>query len=101
MKTEIKPQSGDLRVWWIPQIPMKPFIVKVGSIKEAKLILNTLADYNLFQLHNHIKPDYANAGGLEVYETDFDGSGKADWFEWENDYSENINDVDDTGRSLN
>ena len=52
--------KGDLRVWWIPQIPMKAFHVPVKSISEAKLILNTLADYDLFQWRNKVKPDYSN-----------------------------------------
>jgi hypothetical protein len=38
-----------LRVWWIPQIPGEPFYVSVNSLEEAKLILNTLAEYDLFQ----------------------------------------------------
>ena len=67
-------KKGDLRVWWIPQLPMKPFHVPVKSIREAKLILDTLADYDLFQFENHVKPDYSNAGGLE----EFDGT---EWLE--------------------
>jgi hypothetical protein len=76
------PQPGDFRVWWIPQVPMHPFHVPVKSIDEAKLVLQTLAEYDLFQLANNIKPDYANAGGLEMYETNFDGAGHDDWCEW-------------------
>jgi len=58
----------ELRVWWIPQVPMKPFHVEVATTDEAKLILNTLAQYDLFQWRNHVKPDFSNAGGLEVFE---------------------------------
>ena len=71
----LKPKEGDLRVWWIPQVPMKPFHVPVQSISEAKLILVTLAEYDLFQFHNRVKPDYSNAGGLEIFEG-------GDWTEW-------------------
>jgi len=69
------PESA-LRVWWIPQVGMDTqFHISVTSIEEAKLILRTLADYDLFQFENRVKPDYCNTGGLEVFE---DG----EWCEW-------------------
>lgn len=81
-----KPAKGDLRVWWIPQVPMKAFRVEVKTIDEAKLLLNALAQYDLFQLENNIKPDYANAGGLEMFE---DG----EWIEWSNEEGDQIDEV--------
>lgn len=72
-----------LRVWHIPQVPMKPFYVNVKSLREAKLILDTLADYDKFQFENNVKPDYSNAAGLEVYEND-------EWCEWEDAEGRNI-----------
>ena len=57
-----KPKAGDLRVWWIPQVPMKAFHVPVADLAEAKLVIDTLAKYDLFQLENKIKPDFCNAG---------------------------------------
>jgi hypothetical protein len=87
-----KPKQGDLRVWWIPQVPMKPFYVPVENVHEAKLLLNTLAQYDLFQYHNHIKPDYSNVGGLEMFD-DIDGEGKLSWGEW---FDEDGYDIDDT-----
>ncbi len=80
MKTET---IGDLRVWHIPQIPGKPFHATVISIEQAKLVLSVLANYDIFQFKNRIKPDYANAGGLEVFE---DG----DWCEWEDEEGNSI-----------
>ena len=67
--------EGDLRVWWIPQIPMKAFYRAVKNEAEAQLLLETLADYDLFQYENKVKPDYANAGGLQMFE---DG----EWSDW-------------------
>jgi hypothetical protein len=58
------PKKGDLKVWWIPQVPGKPFEVLVKSVEEGKLLTRVLADYDLFQLAQHIKPDYSNAGGI-------------------------------------
>jgi hypothetical protein len=69
------PKEGDLQVWWIPQIPMKAFEVSVTSVNEGANILHVLADYDLFQLKNNIKPDFSNAGGLNVFE---DG----EWSTW-------------------
>jgi len=84
MKKEIKEKK--LRVWWIPQIPLNnSFYIEVATPQEAKKVLDILADYDLFQLKNNIKPDYSNAGGLEVFE---DG----EWSEW---YSENDEDIDE------
>ena len=89
-KTANKPKREDLRVWWIPQVPGKPFHVSVSTVKEAKLVLNTLADYDLFQFKNKIKGDYANAGGLSIFE---DG----EWIDWTNEDGDSIDDVDDNG----
>ena len=77
--------KNKLRVWWKPQIPMnKSFYVDVKTPEEAKKILDTLAEYDLFQLAENIKPDFSNAGGLEEYDNG--------WNEW---YSEEGEDIDE------
>lgn len=76
-----------LRIWWIPQVPMEPFRVEVESPEEAKKLLNILADYDIFQFENNVKPDYCNAGGLEVFE---DG----EWTDWYSEDGEDINDIE-------
>ena len=77
-KTEKEPiaKEGDLKVYHIPQVPMKGFEVLVKTVSEGKLILDTLAKYDIFQFENNIKPDYCNAGGLMVFE---DG----EWLDWD------------------
>lgn len=75
------PKIGDLRVWHVPQIPGNEFHVPVTSPEEAKKILDILANYDLFQFQNNIKPDYCNMAGLEVYEAD-SGEGEPGWCEW-------------------
>jgi hypothetical protein len=65
---------------------MTPFYVPVKSTDEAKLILETLANYDIFQFENNVKPDYSNTGGLEVL---VDG----EWEEWENEDGEGIDDI--------
>jgi hypothetical protein len=87
-KKKTKPAEGTLRVWWIPQVPMKSFHVPVKNVKQAMLILDTLARYDQFQLDNNIKPDYSNTGGLQ----EFTGG---DWTEWDNDDGDDIDAVMD------
>jgi len=70
------PKEGDLKVWWIPQVPGKSFEVPVSSPEEAILIMDTLANYDLFQFKNNIKPDYCNMGGLNVFDEE------GEWTTW-------------------
>jgi hypothetical protein len=83
-----KHNNGDLRVWWIPQIPMDAFHVPVPDLKTASLILDTLARYDLFQYENNVKPDYSNVGGLQVFE---DG----EWIDWWSDDGDDFDTVRD------
>ena len=80
-----QPKEGDLCVWHIPQVPMKAFRVSVSTPEEGKRMIDALAEYDLFQYKNNIKPDYSNASGLNVFE---DG----EWVTW---YSEDGYDIDD------
>lgn len=82
-----------LKVWWIPQVPGASFEVPVVSVDEAKKILMVLAGYDLFQLANHIKGDFCNAGGLNVYDENADGDGNPGWVDWEDDEGRNIDDL--------
>lgn len=79
-KKQYKP--SDLQVWWIPQVPGKAFNVDVSSVEDAVKLMSVLADYDLFQFKNKIKPDYCNAGGLNIYESDSDGEGNPGWTSW-------------------
>lgn len=69
-----------LRVWHIPQVPMKAFYVEVKSPKEAIEVMDILADYDIFQFRNNIKPDYTNASGLQVF-----NEKNNEWEEWYDD----------------
>jgi hypothetical protein len=73
-----------LQVWWIPQVPGKPFYVSVNSVQEAAKIIRILADYDAFQFDHNIRPDYASVGGLLQWDEDSDGEGKgnAGWVSW-------------------
>lgn len=69
-------------------MPMKAFTVEVRTIREAKLLLWSLANYDIFQYENNIKPDFCNAGGLSYFDTE-----ENDWLDWED---EDGNDIDST-----
>ncbi len=84
-----EPKTGDLKVWWIPQVPMQAFDTMVKNLDEAKLLLRTLARYDIFQLENKIKPDFCNAGGLMVFDQDGDG----EWTDWYNEDGDSISDI--------
>lgn len=88
-----QPKEGDLSVWHIPQVPMKAFRVLVPTPEEGKRMIDALAEYDLFQFKNNIKPDYSNASGLNVFE---DG----EWVTWYNEDGEDIDDLkfDESGK---
>ena len=72
-----------LRMWWIPQVPMKSFHVDVSSVEEGIKLLDTLAEYDLFQYYNNVKPDYCNAGGLQMFDPKDDTDGPdGSWVDW-------------------
>ena len=68
---------SNLKVWWIPQVPMKAFEVEVETLPEAVRLLNTLAKYDIFQFENKVKPDYCNAGGVVMFEKE-----SGEWVDW-------------------
>lgn len=87
------PKHGDLRVWHVPQMPMQSFKVHVATLIEAKLLLDTLALYDQFQLDNNIKPDYCNASGLSVFDEADDHDGPdGSWVDWYTDDGDEIGD---------
>jgi len=73
-------QEGDLRVWWIRNIPGQPEYHLVSDPESAHYTIEALAGNDL-----HDDEVESNAGGLEVYK---DG-------EWEQWYDEEGRDIDD------
>lgn len=76
--------EGTLRVWHVANPPRKPFALVVGSLEEAKRLLDTLANYDLY-LGDMI--DY-NAQGVEVFEN-------GEWLEWESADGDTFSEVRD------
>ena len=87
----IRPEPLKLRVWWIPQVPMESFTVEVRNLREARLLLNTLAKYDQFQLDHNVKPDYTNTGGVHVFNQDGDN----EWTDWWSDDGEEFDNLTD------
>ena len=81
-----------LRISHFPQVPCKAFHVDVNSIEEALKIMNVLAYYDLFQYNNRIKPDYANATTLDMWEENSDGEGNPGWCNWSDEDGYEISD---------
>jgi hypothetical protein len=83
MDKEIIHKVGDLRVWWIPQVPGhgNSFIVVVNSVEDGVRTMDILARYDIYQFENNIKPDYCNAGGLQIFVED-SGEGNPGWEDW-------------------
>lgn len=71
-----------LRVWHMPQIgsTSATLYVPVETPEEGKKVMDILSCYDLFQLENGIKPDFANACGLQEYDEE-----ENEWCDW---YSE-------------
>lgn len=81
-----------LRVWHIPQVPMKAFFFEVSSVEEGVRMMDALADYDIFQYENNIKPDYCNANGLQIFDESLTAEEMADmeltdkWVDWYSEY---------------
>lgn len=66
-----------LRVAHFPQVPCKSFVVEVKDLTEAKKISDVLAEYDLFQYENRIKPDYCNVTVIEEFDEE-----QQEWLSW-------------------
>ena len=82
------PEINDLRVYYIPQIPMRGFEYDVPDLKSAVMVLDALSRFSLFEFENRVKPDYSDAGGVQRYEDD--GEGGHDWFDVDDDELQNL-----------
>lgn len=58
------------RVWWIPQVGsgITPFFIECPTPEFALRTIEVLAEYDLYQLRENVKPDYSNAGGIQRWE---------------------------------
>jgi hypothetical protein len=80
----------NLRVWHIPQVGCgATYYVPVETPEEGKKVMDILAAYDMFQLENRIKPDYANVSGLQQFNEE-----DQEWEDWyletEQDYFDDV-----------
>jgi hypothetical protein len=59
---------------------MEPSHFPVPDVASARLLVNVLARYDLFQLQHNIKPDYSNAGGAEWRHPELT---EGEWYEFD------------------
>lgn len=74
------PRTSQFRVWHIPQIPGKAFIVDCNTLAEARQLEIVLANYDLFQFEHNIKPDYSNMSGIVQWD-----EGEKEYWDMEED----------------
>lgn len=80
------PPKKKMRVWWMHAVPGPIFYTEVFTLVQAKLLLKTLADYDLYLERVGLVGKHGNAGGLEVHD------GK-EWCEWESPTGDSIDDM--------
>jgi len=90
-----------LRIYWFPNIPCKAFHFPVNTLEEAVAVNNALANYDLFLLEHRHRRDYANAGGLEIWNPD-----EEEWEDWYDEetgmsFDEYINELERINNSNN
>jgi hypothetical protein len=75
--TNDNPAEGDLRVWYIPQIPGKPYEVDIprragasdaAYLQQAAFVIEAIIGLSIFEFENRIKPDYADMSGIARFE---------------------------------
>jgi len=60
--------EGDLKVKYIPQIPMKAYEVPVPSLEIGKIVLNAVVGLSIFELENRVKSDYIDYAAIVRFE---------------------------------
>ena len=59
------------RAWYVAKMPMKAFTVETTNAIDAEKILDVLEDFSLFEIQNNVKPDYAEAGGIDIWDEEY------------------------------
>jgi hypothetical protein len=73
--------EGDLKVVYIPQVPMAPYEVPVKTLEEARIVLDAVVGLSMFEYEHNVKPDYSDYAGVVRFE---DGEwNDVDEEEWE------------------
>ena len=60
--------SDRYKIWYIPQIPMAAFEREYDNLQTAKDVLNAVIGLSIFEFEHRVKPDYADAAGIAIWE---------------------------------
>lgn len=72
--------TAKYRVWYVPQVPMPAFEYETNDLSEAKVVLDVLGRFSLFEYENNVKPDYSDAGGIAEWD-----EAEQEWYDVEED----------------
>lgn len=67
---------SDLRIYF-HILGTRPYHQVVSSPEEAKLVIDSIADFVNFQINNGVFPDHCNTAGLEEWDDE-----EQDWVTW-------------------
>lgn len=81
-----EPEEGDLRIWYVPQVPMPAYTRSIESVEEGFKTLEVIYELAIFEFENKVKPDFCNMGVVARYE--IDGAGGFDWYDVDEDENE-------------
>lgn len=72
--------ASKLKVWYIPQVPMRSFEINVHSPEEALDLMELISEFSCVMFENKLRPDYTDCCGLITYCHNYD-----EWVEWYNE----------------
>ncbi len=97
-ETAAEPRPGDLRIYYIPQVPMKAYEADIprgagesdsAYLERAAFVLRTVVEFSIFEFENNVKPDYSDVAAIVRWEPEPDGGDGFDWFDVdESEYEE-------------
>lgn len=78
----LQPRENDLQVWFIPQLGGPTFTHRITDPEEGAYLVDAIAEYDLYCARHGLRPDFANAGGVNRYEN---VDGTLDWYSYYDD----------------
>lgn len=71
------PTEGDLRVWYIPQVPSESYEVDIprrdgtsesAYLEQAAFVLSAIIGLSIWEFDHRVKPDYSDAAGIARFD---------------------------------
>lgn len=80
----LQARENDLQIWFMPQIGGPMFTHRITDGKEGVYLIDAISQYDLYCHRHSLRPDFANGGGINRYERDFD-TNQLEWFTYYDD----------------